>query len=64
MIGKAGVSICSIEDMKVLFDGIPLNQDVCIHDYEWCCIAYLGLYIVADYVLSKKRWQGRFKMTF
>ena len=25
-VGKAGVSICSIEDMKVLFDGIPLNQ--------------------------------------
>ena len=25
-VGKAGVSICSIEDMKVLFDGIPLNK--------------------------------------
>ncbi len=25
-VGKAGVSICSVEDMKVLFDGIPLNQ--------------------------------------
>ncbi len=24
-VGKAGVSICSVEDMKVLFDGIPLN---------------------------------------
>ncbi|MEG1905529.1 MAG: methylmalonyl-CoA mutase, partial [Bacteroidales bacterium] len=23
---KAGVSICSLEDMKVLFDGIPLNK--------------------------------------
>ncbi|MCL2072429.1 MAG: methylmalonyl-CoA mutase [Marinilabiliaceae bacterium] len=25
-VGKAGVSICSVEDMKVLFDGIPLNE--------------------------------------
>ena len=25
-VGKAGVSICSVEDMKVLFDGIPLDQ--------------------------------------
>ena len=24
-VGKAGVSICSVEDMKVLFDSIPLN---------------------------------------
>ena len=23
-VGKAGVSICSLDDMKVLFDGIPL----------------------------------------
>ncbi|MDR1226961.1 MAG: methylmalonyl-CoA mutase family protein, partial [Prevotellaceae bacterium] len=25
-VGKAGVSICSVEDMKVLFDQIPLNK--------------------------------------
>ncbi|MBO4590851.1 MAG: methylmalonyl-CoA mutase, partial [Bacteroidaceae bacterium] len=25
-VGKAGVSICSIENMKVLFDGIPLSK--------------------------------------
>ena len=25
-VGKAGVSICSLEDMKVLFDGIPLAK--------------------------------------
>lgn len=25
-VGKAGVSICSLEDMKVLFDGIPLGK--------------------------------------
>ena len=25
-VGKAGVSICSLENMKVLFEGIPLNK--------------------------------------
>ena len=25
-VGKAGVSICSVENVKVLFDGIPLNK--------------------------------------
>ena len=25
-VGKAGVSICNEENMKVLFDGIPLNK--------------------------------------
>ena len=25
-VGKAGVSICSLDDMQVLFDGIPLNK--------------------------------------
>lgn len=25
-VGKAGVSICSVEDMKILFDGIPLDK--------------------------------------
>src|SRR5690625_174220 len=26
-VGKAGVAVDSVEDMKVLFDGIPLDQD-------------------------------------
>ena len=25
-VGKAGVAIDSVEDMKILFDGIPLDQ--------------------------------------
>ena len=33
-VGKAGVSICSVEDMKVLFNGIPLDQDVGVDDHE------------------------------
>ncbi len=33
-VGKAGVSICSVEDMKVLFNGIPARQDVGVDDHE------------------------------
>ena len=33
-VGKAGVSICSVEDMKVLFNGIPPRQDVGVDDHE------------------------------
>ena len=35
-VGKAGVSICSLENMKVLFDGIPLNKMSVSHDHERC----------------------------
>ena len=31
-VDKAGVSICSLENMKVLFDGIPLNK---IDSIDW-----------------------------
>ena len=33
-VGMAGVAIDSVEDMKLLFDGIPLDQDVGQHDDE------------------------------
>ena len=33
-VGKAGVAIDSVEDMKLLFDGIPLGRDVGQHDDE------------------------------
>ena len=33
-VGKAGVAIDSVEDMKILFDGIPLDQDVGVDDDE------------------------------
>ena len=42
-VGKAGVSICSVEDMKVLFDGIPLEQDVRLDDDERRRAARTGL---------------------
>ena len=34
MWGKAGVAIDSVEDMKILFDGIPLEEIFCFYDYE------------------------------
>ena len=33
-VGKAGVAIDSVEDMKILFDGIPLDQMSRQHDDE------------------------------
>ena len=33
-VGKAGVAIDSVEDMKLLFDGIPLGRNVGQHDDE------------------------------
>jgi methylmalonyl-CoA mutase len=33
-VGKAGVAIDSVEDMKILFDGIPLDKVSVSHDDE------------------------------
>ena len=33
-VGKAGVAIDSVEDMKILFDQIPLGPDVGFDDHE------------------------------
>ena len=33
-VGKAGVAIDSVEDMKILFAGIPARQDERLHDHE------------------------------
>ncbi len=46
-VGKAGVSICSVEDMKVLFDGIPLNQRSVSMTMNGAVLPVLAFYIVA-----------------
>ncbi len=46
-VGKAGVSICSIEDMKVLFDGIPLNEMSVSMTMNGAVLPILAFYIVA-----------------
>lgn len=46
-VGKAGVSICSVEDMKVLFDGIPLDQMSVSMTMNGAVLPVLAFYIVA-----------------
>ena len=46
-VGKAGVSICSIEDMKVLFDGIPLNKMSVSMTMNGGVLPIMAFYIVA-----------------
>lgn len=46
-IGKAGVAIDSVEDMKILFDGIPLNEMSVSMTMNGAVIPILAGYIVA-----------------
>ncbi len=46
-VGKAGVSICSVEDMKVLFDGIPLNTMSVSMTMNGAVLPILAFYIVS-----------------
>ena len=46
-VGKAGVSICSVEDMKVLFDQIPLNKMSVSMTMNGAVMPILAFYIVA-----------------
>ena len=46
-VGKAGVSICSVEDMKVLFNGIPLNKMSVSMTMNGAVLPVMAFYIVA-----------------
>jgi len=46
-VGKAGVSICSVEDMKVLFDQIPLGEMSVSMTMNGAVLPVLAFYIVA-----------------
>ena len=46
-VGKAGVSICSVEDMKVLFDQIPLNKMSVSMTMNGAVLPIMAFYIVA-----------------
>lgn len=46
-VGKAGVSICSVEDMKVLFDQIPLDKMSVSMTMNGAVLPILAFYIVA-----------------
>ena len=46
-VGKAGVAIDSVEDMKILFDGIPLNRMSVSMTMNGAVIPVMAFYIVA-----------------
>ena len=46
-VGKAGVSICSVEDMKVLFNGIPLDKMSVSMTMNGAVLPIMAFYIVA-----------------
>ncbi|WP_342469518.1 methylmalonyl-CoA mutase [Ureibacillus sp. FSL K6-3587] len=46
-VGKAGVAIDSVEDMKILFDGIPLDQMSVSMTMNGAVIPIMAFYIVA-----------------
>jgi len=46
-VGKAGVAIDSVEDMKVLFDGIPLDQMSVSMTMNGAVLPIMAFYIVA-----------------
>lgn len=46
-VGKAGVAIDSVEDMKILFDGIPLEQMSVSMTMNGAVIPVLAMFIVA-----------------
>lgn len=46
-VGKAGVAIDSVEDMKILFDGIPLSEMSVSMTMNGAVIPIMAMYIVA-----------------
>ncbi|PIB28516.1 methylmalonyl-CoA mutase [Maribacter sp. 4G9] len=59
-VGKAGVAIDSVEDMKVLFDGIPLDKMSVSMTMNGAVIPIMAFYIVAaeEQGLSKEQLSG------
>jgi methylmalonyl-CoA mutase len=46
-VGKAGVAIDSVEDMKILFDGIPLEQMSVSMTMNGAALPVMAMYVVA-----------------
>lgn len=59
-IGKAGVAIDSIEDMKILFDGIPLDKMSVSMTMNGAVLPILGMWIAAaeESGVSKEQLNG------
>jgi methylmalonyl-CoA mutase len=65
-VGKAGVAIDSVEDMKILFDGIPLGEMSVSMTMNGAVIPILAFFIVAgeEQGCPERRWTGPFRTTF
>jgi methylmalonyl-CoA mutase len=66
-VGKAGVAIDSVEDMKILFDGIPLDQMSVSMTMNGAVLPILASFIVAGEeqgLAVEKFYQEQFKMIF
>src|SRR5690606_28297617 len=59
-VGKAGVAIDSVEDMKILFDGIPLDQISVSMTMNGAVIPILASFIVAgeEQGVSREKLSG------
>lgn len=59
-VGKAGVAIDSVEDMKILFDGIPLDEMSVSMTMNGAVLPILAFYIVAaeEQGVSKEKLNG------
>ena len=65
-VGKAGVAIDSVEDMKILFDGIPLGDISVSMTMNGAVLPILAFYIVAamEQGVSQKQLSEPSKMIF
>lgn len=65
-VGKAGVAIDSMMDMKQLFEGIPLDQMSVSMTMNGAVLPILAFYIVTaeEQGVKKKSWLERFKTIF
>jgi Methylmalonyl-CoA mutase, N-terminal domain/subunit len=65
-VGKAGVAIDTVEDMKLLFDGIPLEQMSVSMTMNGAVLPVLASYIVAaeEQGVQRSKMSGTIKMTF
>ncbi len=65
-VGQSGVAIDSVEDMKLLFDGIPLDEMSVSMTMNGAVIPVLAMFVVAaeEQGVSKTSFPAPFKMIF
>ena len=58
-VGMAGVSICSVEDMKILFDGIPLTDISVSMTMNGAVLPCLAYYVVTAQEQAEAKRQAK-----